>query len=65
MEIEFYLNKCVLSNIPEKQDGFPPDKSIHHVIRFICPSQVISKGEIKLCKLVLDKDIAFKGLRTF
>ena len=48
MEIGTYCNKFVSSNILENQDKFPPDKSVHHFIRFICPLQILLKAEIKL-----------------
>ena len=48
MEIEFYCNECVSSNILGNQDKFPPDKSVHHFISFICSLQILLKVEIKL-----------------
>lgn len=46
MKIEFYYNKCVLSNILEKQDKLPPDKIVHHFNKFICSLQILLKGGI-------------------
>ena len=42
MEIEFYYNKRVSSNILEKQDKLSPDKIIHHFNKF----KFILKGGI-------------------